>query len=126
MRGPSAPRSDPEVRQPLALLPGRPSSSRDFKVFSGVRSRHVWFCQAGRKPSSHCLSVRPQAWGHLALLKVTGQQLKRLANSREVGRQLPAPAQGSGYSGSGRFGRPLLPLCVCVWWRKLDFMPSET
>lgn len=80
MRGPSAPRPDPEVRQPLALLPGWPPSCKDFKVLSGVCSRHVWFCQAGRKPSSHCLSVRPQAWGHLVLLKVTGQQLKRLAN----------------------------------------------
>lgn len=80
MRGPSASRPDPEVRQPVALLPGWPPSCKDFKVLSGVCSLHFWFCQAGRKPSSHCLSVRPQAWGHLVLLKVTGQQLKRLAN----------------------------------------------
>lgn len=62
------------------MLPGWPPSSKNFKVFSGISSWHVWVRRAGRKPSSHCPRVQSQTWGHLALLKVTGQQLKRLAN----------------------------------------------
>lgn len=62
------------------MLPGWPPSSQNFKVFSGISSWHVWVRRAGRKPSSHCPRVQSQTWGHLALLKVIGQQLKRLAN----------------------------------------------
>ena len=62
------------------MLPGWPPSSKNFKVFSGIRSWHVWVHRAGRKPSSHRPSMQPQTWGHLALLRVTGQPLKRLAN----------------------------------------------
>lgn len=79
------------MRQPLALRP-----SKDCKALSGVCSQHIWFCQAGRKPSSHCLSVRPQAWGYLALLKVTGQQLKRLANRARPWPPAPCSSPGIG------------------------------
>lgn len=82
---------------------------------SGVRSQHIWFCQAGRKPSSHCLSVRPQAWGHLALLKVTGQQLKRLANRARPWPPAPCSSPGIGLQRVQPVWKTTAaPLCLCV------------
>lgn len=56
-----------------------PSSSKDFKVFSGVRSPHIWLCQAGRKlPLSQRtaagLGSSGLAQGHRAAAEEVGKQ----------------------------------------------------
>lgn len=89
--------------------------ARTSKVLSGVYSLHLRSVRAGRKPSSTVSVCGPQAWGHLVLLKVTGQQLKGW--QAELGLWPPAPCSSPGI-GLQRvqpvWKTTAAPLCLCV------------